>query len=137
MAHKSKTQRQKAATAKANRKDRELRDAAAAENTSNAVEKTADEAKSAGLFKKKEDKAAKQQVQASAKKEEKKPKKTRFQFLKDVRAEMKRVTWPTRTDVLRWSGVVVGALLFFGVYVAVLDNVIITPALVALSGLGA
>ena len=56
---------------------------------------------------------------------------------KDVRAEMKRVTWPTRTDVLRWSGVVVGALLFFGIYTAVLDNVIITPGLIALTSLGA
>ena len=69
--------------------------------------------------------------------EEKKPKKSRFQFFKDVKAEMKRVTWPTRKDVIRWSGVVVGALVFFGVYVAILDNVIVTPALVALSGLGA
>ena len=66
-----------------------------------------------------------------------KPKKTRFQFLKDVKAEMTRVTWPSRQDVARWSGVVVGALVFFGVYVAILDNVIVTPALVALSGLGA
>ena len=70
-------------------------------------------------------------------KEEKKQKKTRFKFLKDVRAEMKRVTWPTRQDVIRWSGVVVGALLFFGIYVAILDNLIITPGLVALTGLGA
>ena len=50
---------------------------------------------------------------------------------------MKRVTWPTRTDVLRWSGVVVVALLFFGVFVAVLDNAIITPLLVLISGIGA
>ena len=33
-------------------------------------------------------------------------------------------------------GAVIG-LVFFGVYVAVLDNFIVTPALVALSGLGA
>lgn len=134
MAHKSKTQRQKAAAAKANRKERMEREEAAKANAP-AVEETPQESKG-GLLKKKEEKPAKQQV-AAAKKEEKKPKKTRFQFLKDVRAEMKRVTWPTRTDVIRWTGVVVGALVFFGVYVAVLDNVIITPALVALSGLGA
>ena len=54
-----------------------------------------------------------------------------------VRAEMKRVTWPTKQDVLRWSLVVVGALLFFGITVAVLDNLIITPVLVGISGLGA
>ena len=50
---------------------------------------------------------------------------------------MKRVTWPTKQDVLRWSLVVVGALLFFGITVAVLDNLIITPVLVGISGLGA
>ena len=32
-----------------------------------------------------------------------------------------------RLWTLRWSVVVVAALLFFGVYVALLDNVIITP----------
>ena len=137
MAHKSKTQRAKAAAAKANKKDREEREAIASENTAAATEETAEESKG-GLFKKKDDKPeAKQQPAAAAKKEEKKPKKKRFQFLRDVKAEMKRVTWPTRTDVIRWSGVVVGALVFFGVYVAVLDNFIVTPALVALSGLGA
>ena len=137
MAHKSKTQRAKASAAKANMKDREEREAIASENTAAATEETAEESKG-GLFKKKDDKPeAKQQPAAAAKKEEKKPKKKRFQFLRDVKAEMKRVTWPTRTDVIRWSGVVVGALVFFGVYVAVLDNLIVTPALVALSGLGA
>ena len=137
MAHKSKTQRAKASTAKANKKDREEREALASENTDKAVEETVEESKG-GLFKKKDDKPeAKQQPAAAAKKEEKKPKKVRFQFFRDVKAEMKRVTWPTRTDVIRWSGVVVGALVFFGVYVAILDNVIVTPALVALSGLGA
>ena len=65
------------------------------------------------------------------------PKKKRFKFFREVRAEMKRVTWPSRTDVLRWSGVVVVALLFFGVFVALLDNAIITPLLVLVSGIGA
>ena len=44
-------------------------------------------------------------------------------FFSGVRSEMRRVTWPTRTDVIRWSGVVVGALLFFGVFVFILDNI--------------
>ena len=137
MAHKSKTQRAKASAAKANKKDREEREALAAESAPATVEETTEESKG-GLFKKKEAKPeAKQQPAAAAKKEEKKPKKKRFQFFRDVKAEMKRVTWPTRTDVIRWSGVVVGALVFFGVYVAVLDNLIVTPALVWLSGLGA
>ena len=131
MAHKSKTQRAKATAAKANRRDREERDAIAAER---APESTEVEEKKGGLFKSKADKP---ETNTPAVKEEKKPKKVRFQFLRDVRAEMKRVTWPSRQDVIRWSGVVVGALIFFGVYVAILDNLIITPGLVALSGLGA
>ncbi|MEG0376193.1 MAG: preprotein translocase subunit SecE, partial [Raoultibacter sp.] len=69
------------------------------------------------------------------KKPEKKAKKPNF--LTEVRAEMKRVTWPTKADVLRWSGVVVVALLFFGIYVSVLDNLVVVPALMAISGLGA
>ena len=70
-------------------------------------------------------------------KKDAKPKKKRFQFFRDVKAEMKRVTWPTKQDVARWSVVVVCALIFFGVYVAVLDNLIATPLLVFVSGLGA
>ena len=134
MAHKSKTQRQKAATAKANKKDRQQREEAAA--LEKGVASGAENAQAAEA--KKESKPVVKKQAAAAKKEDKpKPKKVRFQFLRDVRAEMKRVTWPDRTDVVRWSGVVVGALVFFGVYTAVLDNVIITPALVALTGLGA
>ena len=127
MAHKSKTQQQKAAEKKQNKKDRAQREEAAG-----VAQATAADGEGAA----KETKPAKQQAAAATKKETK-PKKTRFEFLKDVRAEMKRVTWPSRTDVIRWSGVVVGALLFFGVYTAVLDNVIITPGLVALTSLGA
>ena len=136
MAHKSKTQRAKASVAKANKKDRQMRDEAAAlEAASNQASEAAEPTRAEIRAAKAEEK--KQAAAAAAKEKEAKPKKERFQFLKDVRAEMKRVTWPTRTDVIRWSGVVVGALVFFGVYVAVLDNLIITPALIALSGLGA
>ncbi len=135
MAHKSKTQRAKATAAKENRRDREERDARAQENAA-AITPVEEEKK--GLFKSKQAKTDSSSTTAVTKADKPaKPKKVRFQFLKDVRAEMKRVTWPTRTDVIRWSGVVVGALVFFGVYVAVLDNLIITPALIALSGLGA
>ena len=130
MAHKSKTQRAKASIAKQNKKDRLEREEAAG------IASSAGSASTGTSPEKKETKPAKQQVAAAAKKEEK-PKKVRFQFFRDVRAEMKRVTWPSRVDVMRWSGVVVGALLFFGVYTAVLDNVIITPGLIALTSLGA
>ena len=135
MAHKSKTQRAKATAREANRKDRQMREEAASENVAESSAQSSEDSK-ATLIKKKETKPEAKQQTTAVKKAEK-PKKVRFQFLKDVRAEMKRVTWPTRQDVTRWTGVVVGALIFFGVYVAVLDNVIITPALVAVSGLGA
>ena len=135
MAHKSKTQQAKAAARKQNRKDRQEREEAAGIST--AAEGGAAEGSSdSKATVKNADKPAKQQVAAASKKESK-PRKTRFQFFKDVRAEMKRVTWPSKTDVMRWTGVVVGALLFFGIYVAVLDNAIITPALIGLTSLGA
>ena len=145
MAKKSKTQRAKASAARAARKAQALgSDSAAVEAKDIAEADAAAEPKK--RFFKKADKAEtpaankqdKGKIEKKAeKKVESKPKKRRFGFLKDVRAEMKRVTWPTKKDVLRWSVVVVAALLFFGVYVALLDNVIITPVLVGISSLGA
>ena len=133
MAKKSKTQKAKASAARQQRKvERELE---AANPQPAKAEEAAPEKK--GLFKKSSDASASSDSGKPAKKAEEKPKKKRFQFLRDVKAEMKRVTWPTRTDVLRWSGVVVVALLFFGIFVAVLDNAIITPLLVLVSGIGA
>ncbi len=133
MAHKSKTQRAKAAAAKANKKDRELRDKAAGKlDTPKKEDQKADNA----VASTKRD-VSKQQDKGADVKKAKKKKSSKFQFFYDVKAELKRVTWPDKTDVLRWSGVVVGALVFFGVYVAVFDNLIITPGLIALSGLGA
>lgn len=125
-----------------------MEEVAAAEAKKNAEARAAaTEAPKKRLFKRAEKDAAsseenkqiKAQSKSVEKKEEKKsaPKKRRFGFLKDVRAELKRVTWPTKQDVLRWSVVVVVALVFFGVYVAVLDNAIITPLLIGISSLGA
>ena len=133
MAKKSKTQKAKASAARQQRKaNREL------EEQSPTPVAEATEEKKGGLFKKgSEDKSASSNDTAKSSKKEDKPKKKRFQFFRDVKSEMKRVTWPARTDVLRWSGVVVVALLFFGIFVALLDNVIITPLLVFISGIGA
>lgn len=143
MAKKSKTQRAKASAARAARKEARQAEAAA-EALKQAQGESADtEAPKKKLFGKSSQadgsaKDAKQgkAVEKKAEKKTSKPKK-RFQFFKDVKAEMKRVTWPSRQDVLRWSVVVVAALLFFGIYVAVLDNGIITPLLFLISGLGA
>ena len=56
--------------------------------------------------------------------------------LAGTRAEMRRVTWPSRENVIRWSGIVVAALAFFGMFVSVVDNVVATPLLVWVSGRG-
>ncbi len=145
MAKKSKTQRAKASAArqarKAERKREELSPASKASGKDTALEealaKKAEAARAADGDKpersQKAEKAA-TEPKKSSKKVESKPKKKRFQFFRDVRAEMKRVTWPTRLDVLRWSGVVVVALLFFGIFTAVLDNLIVTPLLILISG---
>ncbi len=134
MAKKSKTQKAKASAARQQRKAER-----SAEEVEPKVEQAVatEEAPKKGLFKKSaaEETKTPEATVKNAKKEEKKPKKKRFQFFRDVKAEMKRVTWPSRTDVLRWSGVVVVALLFFGIFVALLDNVVITPLLVAISGI--
>ena len=121
MAKKSKTQRAKAS---ANRQAKKAQ-AAALEAQGISAEEAA-----------KKTEAEKQQSKKAAQKKAEKPKKKRFKFLREVKAELKRVTWPTRVEVLRWTGVVVAALGFFGVFVAVLDNLIVTPLIVALSGLG-
>lgn len=129
MAKKSKTQRAKASAARQQRKaDREN---GVVEEVVEAVEEEKKPAK-VSIFKKSDD----EQLKAE-KKAEKKAKKVRFKFLKEVKAELKRVTWPSRSDVLRWTGVVVIALIFFGLFVGLLDNVIITPLLVLISGIGA
>lgn len=42
-------------------------------------------------------------------------------FLKDVRAELIKVTWPTRQEVVKLTLVVVGVSLVLGVYIGGLD----------------
>ena len=48
-------------------------------------------------------------------------------YFAEVRAEMRRVTWPTRQELINASLIVVAALVFFGVYIAIIDNVIVIP----------
>lgn len=133
MAKKSKTQKAKASAARAQKKMAQETDVSAAQD--NVVEtKDAEDSKEKKSVLKKSDTSQGAVEKKPAKKEEK-PKKKRFAFFSDVRAELKRVTWPSRQDVLRWSLVVVGALVFFGVYVALLDNLVVTPVLYTISGL--
>lgn len=133
MAKKSKTQKAKASAKKAAKKVAQEREVEVV------VE---EEPKKKGLLAKKEAKKKEKEKQESLqdyqiKQEEAKPKKRRFQFFFDVRAEMRRVTWPSRQDVMQWTGVVIVALLFFGVFTLILDDWIVTPLLFAISSLGA
>lgn len=134
MAKKSKTQRAKASAKKAAKK------VAAQERETQPV--VVEEEPKKGFLAKKEAKKQEKEKQESLqdyqiKQEEAKPKKRRFQFFFDVRAEMRRVTWPSRQDVVQWTGVVIVALLFFGVFTLILDDWIVTPLLFAISSLGA
>ncbi len=135
MAKKSKTQRAKASARRAERK------AAAAAQAQGAVEDSAsDAAEEKGALKRSRAEAAskgKSIEKKSAKKgKDVKPAK-KDGFFTNVRKELGRVTWPSREDVLRWTGVVVGALVFFSAYVFLLDNFVVTPLLLAISSIGA
>jgi preprotein translocase subunit SecE len=44
-------------------------------------------------------------------------------FLKDVRAELKKVTWPSRAEVTSTTIVVIAATIFFGFYLFAMDLV--------------
>ncbi|MCL1797401.1 MAG: preprotein translocase subunit SecE [Eggerthellaceae bacterium] len=152
MAKKSKTQKAKASAVRAQKKvelevkvpgqveatakteeDKKLSEKKAAKK---ADSKASVEASSKAPLEKKQEK---KQEKTIAKTEEKKSivnKNRRFGFLSDVRGEMRRVTWPTRQDVLRWSMVVVGALIFFGIFTLILDRAF-AQLLPMISGLGA
>ena len=47
-----------------------------------------------------------------------------LQFPKDVAAEMKRVSWPTRADVVSTTVVVLVSVAFFGVYIWGVDSLL-------------
>ncbi len=42
-------------------------------------------------------------------------------FLRDVRAEIKKVTWPSKNEVYSTTIVVILATIFFGIYLYTLD----------------
>lgn len=43
------------------------------------------------------------------------------QFLKDVKAELKKVTWPSKNEVVNTTIVVIAATVFFGFYLFFMD----------------
>jgi preprotein translocase subunit SecE len=50
-------------------------------------------------------------------------------YFRDVRAEMNRVVWPTRPEVLNSSVVVVTTLLFFVAFITFVDYLVVIPLL--------
>ncbi|MBC7350572.1 MAG: preprotein translocase subunit SecE [Candidatus Aminicenantes bacterium] len=44
-------------------------------------------------------------------------------FLKDVRSELKKVTWPTKQEVYGTTIIVIIAVFFFGIYLFFIDVV--------------
>jgi len=44
-------------------------------------------------------------------------------FLRDVRAEMRKVVWPGRKEVRVTTGVVIVAVFIFGLFFFIVDNV--------------
>jgi preprotein translocase subunit SecE len=43
------------------------------------------------------------------------------EFWRDVKAEMKKVSWPSKNEVVGTTGVVLGAVVLFGVYLWLCD----------------
>jgi len=44
-----------------------------------------------------------------------------IKFLKEVRSELKRVTWPTRQEAVRLTSVVIFVSILVGIYIGALD----------------
>ena len=47
-----------------------------------------------------------------------------IQFIRDVRLELKKVTWPTRSEVVSTTVVVMIAVVFFSAFLWVVDNLL-------------
>ena len=86
--------------------------------------------KKAAVLSRSKDKSPEKATKAVAKSDpNKKPSLWRrfVNYCKEVKGEMQRVVWPTRPELVNASLIVVGALVFFGVGIAIIDNIIIIP----------
>ncbi|MBD5132959.1 MAG: preprotein translocase subunit SecE [Clostridiales bacterium] len=54
------------------------------------------------------------------KKKEKKPNRI-LKWLKDLKGELKKVTWPTAKDTLKNVGIVIACVIFVGIFIWVFD----------------
>jgi len=46
------------------------------------------------------------------------------QFYLDVRGEMRKVSWPSRDEVMSTTLIVIGSVFFFGLYLGLVDMVL-------------
>lgn len=49
------------------------------------------------------------------------PKSIKPQFVEGIIEELKKVTWPTRKQAIRLTGIVIGISLIIGLYVGIID----------------
>jgi preprotein translocase subunit SecE len=49
-----------------------------------------------------------------------------FKFLREVRLEMKKVTWPTRKEITGSTVVVIIMVLMVSIYLGIVDNILQT-----------
>ncbi|MDQ1327351.1 MAG: preprotein translocase subunit SecE [Candidatus Poribacteria bacterium] len=47
-----------------------------------------------------------------------------FKFLREVRLEMKKVTWPTRKEITGSTGVVIVTVIIVAIYLGIVDNIL-------------
>ncbi|MCL2814527.1 MAG: preprotein translocase subunit SecE [Oscillospiraceae bacterium] len=56
-------------------------------------------------------------------------------FLRDYKSEMKKIVWPTRTQVIQNTGVVIFAIMFIAAIVGILDLAFGTGIISLLGGI--
>ncbi len=42
-------------------------------------------------------------------------------FLKEVKTELSKVVWPTKNEVIKLTGIVIGISIFVGLYIGLID----------------
>lgn len=104
------------------------------EETVAAASKPKKEARDSGKSKEKDSSKGKDKKVVKSQARAKDPKKStkkpnifrRFiEYIKQVRLEIKRTTWPTKNEVLNMTIIVLVALLFFGVLIFVIDLIMV------------
>lgn len=62
-----------------------------------------------------------EQQRKAAKKANKKKRKSPARFLKDVISELKKVTWPTSKELIKYAGAVIAFIIVLAVIVGLMD----------------